>query len=582
MTRMTRVIVLAALVLAPALADAQTGSATLSSITCPGTGCYTMPISTTGQVSVQVTGTFNGQLVFEKTTNTVTWEAWTVTSVTAAAVTSTTTTGLWTAATEGSAQYRVRFALYWSGSALVSSNFITSGAGNFAASYVIGQADTSLANAQVLGVLTNGLLKVAITASVSPVGTLATAVAGTDYLTPTGSGTGLSGVGMLASPLSQFAATTSAQVAATVTDETGTDKVVLSTSPTIVAPTIARLANLTTNGFITTTGGNGTLAIAAALPTCLTSETPIYNGTAWVCFTAVNTATSYSNPAWITGLAWGKISSTPTTVAGYGITDIYARGTITASTPFTFSQTWNNAAVIFQAFEINVTNTASSADNASSFLHIKEGVNTVLRLPAYVNGGYGKAVSIGANAITMGAYDNPYEGSIYIGNDISFASGLRFKSRSNLFLFGTLGNTSVYLGEGGAYGGLSWTYATGEICVLSNGACRLTHNTTTGSWTSTLPVVAPKVGGVTSAPAITGNATLVTGSVDVQGKITSTVTAAGTATLTFGTAYTVAPSCFAANEMDGLSAKAVSTTTTVVISGTWVIGDVLKYACIGR
>jgi hypothetical protein len=30
---------------------------------------------------------------------------------------------------------------------------------------------------------------------------------------------------------------------------------------------------------------------------------------------------SYSNPSWITSLAWSKISSTPTTLAGYGITD---------------------------------------------------------------------------------------------------------------------------------------------------------------------------------------------------------------------------------------------------------------------
>jgi hypothetical protein len=30
---------------------------------------------------------------------------------------------------------------------------------------------------------------------------------------------------------------------------------------------------------------------------------------------------SYSNPSWLTGLAWSKISSTPTTLSGYGITD---------------------------------------------------------------------------------------------------------------------------------------------------------------------------------------------------------------------------------------------------------------------
>lgn len=35
----------------------------------------------------------------------------------------------------------------------------------------------------------------------------------------------------------------------------------------------------------------------------------------------VLTSGSYSNPTWITGLAWSKISGTPTTLSGYGITD---------------------------------------------------------------------------------------------------------------------------------------------------------------------------------------------------------------------------------------------------------------------
>jgi hypothetical protein len=35
----------------------------------------------------------------------------------------------------------------------------------------------------------------------------------------------------------------------------------------------------------------------------------------------VYTTGTYSNPSWITGLAWSKISSTPTTISGYGITD---------------------------------------------------------------------------------------------------------------------------------------------------------------------------------------------------------------------------------------------------------------------
>jgi hypothetical protein len=35
----------------------------------------------------------------------------------------------------------------------------------------------------------------------------------------------------------------------------------------------------------------------------------------------VKTTGLYANPSWITSLAWGKISSTPTTLSGYGITD---------------------------------------------------------------------------------------------------------------------------------------------------------------------------------------------------------------------------------------------------------------------
>lgn len=36
---------------------------------------------------------------------------------------------------------------------------------------------------------------------------------------------------------------------------------------------------------------------------------------------SVYTSNTYSNPSWLTGLAWSKISSTPTTLSGYGITD---------------------------------------------------------------------------------------------------------------------------------------------------------------------------------------------------------------------------------------------------------------------
>jgi hypothetical protein len=55
---------------------------------------------------------------------------------------------------------------------------------------------------------------------------------------------------------------TSANLFAALTTKTGSGGgVVFATGPTITNPTIAALANLTTNGFVKTTGGNGTLSV---------------------------------------------------------------------------------------------------------------------------------------------------------------------------------------------------------------------------------------------------------------------------------------------------------------------------------
>lgn len=48
----------------------------------------------------------------------------------------------------------------------------------------------------------------------------------------------------------------------------------------------------------------------------------------------VSTGGSYANPAWLTSLAWSKITSTPTTLSGYGITDgVSTSRTISTTSP---------------------------------------------------------------------------------------------------------------------------------------------------------------------------------------------------------------------------------------------------------
>ncbi len=76
--------------------------------------------------------------------------------------------------------------LSFSGTTLVASG---SSSGDTTAAYIIKTADVNLPNAQVLGSLATGLLKVA-----TSTGVLSTAVAGTDYVAPTGSGAGLTGI----------------------------------------------------------------------------------------------------------------------------------------------------------------------------------------------------------------------------------------------------------------------------------------------------------------------------------------------------------------------------------------------------
>lgn len=87
---------------------------------------------------------------------------------------------------------------------------------------------------------------------------------------------------------------------------TGTGNVVMSTSPVLVTPNLGTPSTLVGTNI---TGTAASLSIGGNAAT-------VTNG--------VYTSSTYSNPSWITGLAWSKISGTPTTIGGYGITDAMA------------------------------------------------------------------------------------------------------------------------------------------------------------------------------------------------------------------------------------------------------------------
>jgi multidrug efflux pump subunit AcrA (membrane-fusion protein) len=55
------------------------------------------------------------------------------------------------------------------------------------------------------------------------------------------------------------------------------------------------------------------------------------SGNAGTVTNGVVTTGSYANPAWLTSLAWSKVTSTPTTLIGYGITNAYTKTEVDAS-----------------------------------------------------------------------------------------------------------------------------------------------------------------------------------------------------------------------------------------------------------
>lgn len=87
----------------------------------------------------------------------------------------------------------------------------------------------------------------------------------------------------------------------------------------------------------------------------------------------------------------------------------------------------------------------------------------------------------------------------------------------------------------------------------------------------TTPAVAGSCG---TSPTIVGT--------DVAGKVTTGTGSPTSCTITFATTWTNAPACMVTNETTPNLARAVSTTTTVILSGTLVAGDVLAYICFGR
>jgi len=131
---------------------------------------------------------------------------------------------------------------------------------------------------------------------------------------------------------------------------TGSGGIVLGTSPTIVTPTIAAISNLTTNGFVKTSAGTGTLVIDTNTYITGNQTITLSGDVTGSGATAISTTVGKINGTSLAGLATGILKNT----TGTGVPSIAVSGTdylpITGGTSITTlgtitTGTWNGTVI---------------------------------------------------------------------------------------------------------------------------------------------------------------------------------------------------------------------------------------------
>jgi hypothetical protein len=295
----------------------------------------------------------------------------------------------------------------------------------------------------------------------------ATTTARADHVHPT------TGLGLTSGTLAQFAATTSAQLAGVISDETGSGLLVFATSPTLTTPNI---------GVATGTSFNSI--------TGLSSTTPSANGTAAVGTATTTARADHVHPTTGLGLTSGTLAqfaaTTSAQLAGVISDETGSGALVFATSPTLVTPTLGVAS----ATSINkVTITAPAT---GSTLTIIDGKTLTASNTLTFNGTDASTVAFGT------------------GGTVAYTNVATLSSLSSIgtVATGTWNATAI----GAIYGGTGLTsYTTGDIIVASatNTLSKLAAVTSGYVLTSNGAGTAPSwqvAGGGSSLPSQTGNA----------------------------------------------------------------------------
>lgn len=427
-----------------------------------------------------------------------------------------------------------------------------------------------------------------------------------------------------------LATPSSANLAAALTDETGSGLAVFGTSPTIVTPTIASFANATHNhsnsagggqiaetafSFTNITTANATSSAHGLMPKGSGSATDCYLGDltvaacpsgsvsdATISITDITTNNaSTSAHGWMKKLSGNAFDFTLGD-GTYGHT--VARGTITTSDPWLFTQTWNASGTVFDAFDINITRTASA--DQSYYFRVRNGTGDVfavkqnstlntatgcIELNQSVSG-LGVAISTSANntVTIVDACGNAGARPIFtsvanVGGNILTVPQIQVVASSG---------GSIRIGAGAP---IQWSNtsqdatATKDTGLIRSAAGVVeVNNGTTGTQRDLLARhllgggTAPTAGTCATSPGTPAGA-------DEAGRIAVGTSPSNTCIVNFGTSYTTAPVCFAENETTSGGSITVTETTSAMtltqfalstgIARNYTAADSLAWHCKG-